>query len=305
MQQETKKNKRAVNGILLLDKPIGITSNRALQTVKRLFNARKAGHTGSLDPLATGMLPIFLGQDTKFSQYLLEANKRYQVACKLGIETTTGDAEGEVIATNTVNTISTAQMLEILATFQGDTEQIPSMYSALKHHGQPLYKLARQGLTIERKPRLVTISKLELIKYEHDVLELDIFCSKGTYVRTLVEDIGKKLGCGAHVTALRRLSVGSYRADQMVTLEQIESLLTPDDYEAIDGLLLSAASVFNDWQEAFLSEAAIYYLRQGQAIVYPHTLNPGRVRLQTKDGQFLGIGRVLDDGKIAPDRLVC
>jgi tRNA pseudouridine55 synthase len=303
-QQRPKNNKRAIDGILLLDKPIGITSNKALQIVKYQFNACKAGHTGSLDPLASGMLPICLGQATKFSQYLLEADKRYHVICKFGVTTTTGDAEGEIIATKTIENITLSRINEVLLKFQGNIEQIPSMYSAIKYHGQPLYKLARQGITVERKSRPVTILQLKLIKQAQDTIELDIICSKGTYIRTLVEDIGQELGCGAHVVELRRLSAGSYGQECMVTLQMLGSLLASDDQKAIDKLLLPVASVFSDWQKAYLSEAAIYYLRQGQAIIYPYKLAMGKVSLLTKEGRFLGIGKILDDGKIAPDRLI-
>ena len=302
--------KRAVDGILLLDKPIGMTSNKALQIVKRCFNARKAGHTGSLDPLASGMLPICLGQATKFSQYLLESDKHYHVICKLGITTTTGDVEGEIVESNIVEGFTNQRINEVLSSFQGNIEQIPSMYSAIKHNGQPLYKLARKGITVERKARIITIFKLSLIEYKQDILELDVVCSKGTYIRTLVEDIGKELGCGAHVTALRRLSSGSYCSEQMVDLQTVQSLVDSSDYTQMisfmDKLLLPIESMFTGWQEVYLSDPAIYYLRQGQAIIYPYkNLIKGKVNLLTKEGKFLGVGEILDDGKVAPHRLIC
>lgn len=303
-QRTTKSNKRNVDGILLLDKPINMTSNHVLQVVKRLFNARKAGHTGSLDPLASGVLPICFGQATKFSQYLLEANKHYRVVGKLGITTTTGDTEGEILENKEIENISLQQIEKALLKFEGVIEQIPSMYSAIKHNGQPLYKLARQGITIDRKPRTLTIFKLELIMYEEGFLELDIVCSKGTYVRTLIEDIGKELGCGAHVVSLRRLGAGVYSEQQSISLQKLEALFIDGEQKAADELLFPVASIFSDWREVCLSEAALYYLRQGQAVIVPYAPANGDVSLLTKNGQFLGIGKILDDGKVAPVRLV-
>ena len=290
-----------MDGILLLDKPAGMTSNEALQIVKKIYGARKAGHTGSLDPLASGMLPICLGQATKFSQFLLEADKCYRVIGKLGIKTTTGDAEGEIIKERELKNISTANIKKILPKFRGEIQQIPSMYSALKHKGQPLYKLARQGITVDRQPRTVTIYKLELLGFKKDLLELEIYCSKGTYIRTLIEDIGDELKCGAHVVALRRLSCGGYNEDQMITLQQIKELATQ---KAITSLLLPVESMVAEWPEVQLSEAAVYYLRQGQAIIAPYAPSEGKVRLKMKDGRFIGVGEILEDGKVAPRRLL-
>ncbi|MCK4609349.1 MAG: tRNA pseudouridine(55) synthase TruB, partial [Gammaproteobacteria bacterium] len=232
-----------MDGILLLDKPAGITSNDALQKVKRLYHARKAGHTGSLDPLASGMLPICLGQATKFSQFLLEADKSYRVIGKLGLKTATGDAEGDVIEERDASKVNAKQIEKILTQFRGTVEQIPSMYSAIKHKGQPLYKLARQGITVERKSRSVVIYELDFIGFEKGLLELEICCSKGTYIRTLVEDIGEVLGCGAHVVALRRLSCGSFLEEQMVTLPNLEELAAEQGQKAIVSLLLPVESM--------------------------------------------------------------
>ncbi len=206
-----RKNKgRNVSGVLLLDKPKGCSSNHVLQRVKRLFGAAKAGHTGSLDPLATGMLPVCFGEATKISAFLLEADKRYHLKCQLGVSTATGDAEGDVLDTQDVSSIKESAIKAVLPEFIGEIEQVPPMYSALKHNGERLYKLARQGIEVERKPRRVTIYDIEFLSFEQDdqqraILELEVSCSKGTYVRTLVEDIAKKLNCGAHITALRRL----------------------------------------------------------------------------------------------------
>jgi tRNA pseudouridine55 synthase len=293
-----------MDGILLLDKPAGMTSNEALQTVKKIYHAKKAGHTGSLDPLASGMLPICLGQATKFSQFLLTADKCYRVIGKLGIKTTTGDAEGEVIETHAVKDITVKHIDKILTKFRGEIEQIPSMYSALKHHGKPLYKLARQGKTVERKPRTVTIHKLELLGYEKELMELEICCSKGTYVRTLIEDIGDALKCAAHVVALRRLSCGPYKESQMVTLQSLKDFFAKGGQTAIDSLLLPIDSMLADLPEVKLSEAAAYYLRHGQAIISPYAPTAGMVRLTMKDDRFLGVGEILSDGKVAPVRLI-
>ena len=230
------KFKRDVNGILLLDKPIGITSNAALQTVKRLYAAKKAGHTGSLDPLATGMLPICFGKATKISAQLLDADKTYQVTAQLGIKTATGDKEGEIIAEKPVATFTLSQMEKTLENFRGPIQQIPPMYSALKHQGQPLYKLARRGITIERLPRSVTIHQLDLINFADDVIELYVRCSKGTYIRTLIEDIGEALGCGAHVISLRRLTVAKFLEKNMITLDQVCNL--QQQLEELDQYLL-------------------------------------------------------------------
>lgn len=295
---------RDLNGILLLDKPIAITSNTALQIVKRLFAARKAGHTGSLDPLASGMLPICFGEATKFSQFLLDANKSYRVTAKLGIQTATGDAEGEIIAQCPVGNISQARVEEVLTKFRGTVAQVPSMYSALKHQGRPLYELARKGITVERPARDVQIFSLELLAQTEDTLTFEIHCSKGTYVRTLVEDIGIQLGCGAHVIELRRLQVGSYPMERMVTLATLETLAQENDYSKLDAYLLNMDSAVEGWPLVNLSEAAFYYLKRGQPVIVPHAPSHGWVRLSIGSDRFLGVGEVLDDGRIAPRRLV-
>lgn len=300
-----KSQSRYIDGILLLDKPVGMTSNAALQKVKQLYKAQKAGHTGSLDPLASGMLPICLGQATKFSQFLLEANKSYRVIARLGIKTTTGDSEGKVVEKSEVKNISGEQIAKVLQKFQGEIEQVPSIYSAIKYKGQRLYKLARKGIAVKCEPRTVTIYKLELLGYEKELMELEICCSKGTYVRTLVEDIGKELRCGAYVIALRRLQCGTYPENQMITLQYLEDLFAEQGEKAIDHLLLSVESVMADWPKIMLSDAAAYYIQCGQAIISPYkTPLEGKVCLKMKDGRFLGVGKILEDGKIAPCRLI-
>ena len=222
---------RDLNGILLLDKSSGVSSNGALQMAKKMFAAAKAGHTGSLDPLATGMLPICFGEATKFSQFLLESDKSYRVTAKLGVTTETGDADGDVVETTEVNA-SPDQIEAALLSFKGDIEQIPSMYSAIKHEGVPLYKLAREGKTVERKPRPVTIYDLRILRIDGDEVEFEVDCSKGTYVRSLVEDTGAILGCGGHVTALHRLSAGPYPSERMLTLEQLGKIKETGGFEA-------------------------------------------------------------------------
>ena len=302
-----RKHGRDVNGILLLDKPSGVTSNHALQRVKRLFNANKAGHTGILDPLATGMLPICLGEATKISAYLLDGDKRYRAECRLGMKTTTGDSEGEVISETPVPVLTPKDIEKVLTQFRGEIEQVPPMYSALKHQGQPLYKLARQGKEVERKPRRVTIHSLSLMAYSTDGLVLDVHCSKGTYIRTLAEDIGECLGCGAHLTGLRRLASGPFQ-DGMVTFERLEELTGPEN-AALDALLLTTDTPLRGWPEAVVGSEIAGYFRQGQAVWLPNMPTEGMLRLyERSDGQaetvFFGIGHVLDDGRIAPKRLI-
>lgn len=295
---------RAVSGILLLDKPAGITSNGALQTVKKMYAAAKAGHTGSLDPLATGMLPICFGEATKFSQFLLDADKEYRVTARLGVVTETGDADGEVIRTRPV-AVTPAEVETALMAFEGDIEQIPSMYSAIKHQGQPLYKLARQGIEVERQPRRVTIHRLTLHEVAADSVTFDVACSKGTYVRTLVEDLGERLGCGAHVTALRRLSAGPYPAERMMTLDQLGALKAEGGFEALDALLLPVATSVAEWPRVELGDNAAWYLRQGQPVMAENRPRDGWVSLWEKSsGRFLGVGEIQEDGRVAPRRLL-
>ncbi|MDH3526608.1 MAG: tRNA pseudouridine(55) synthase TruB [Gammaproteobacteria bacterium] len=296
-------NQRRVNGILLLDKPIGITSNAALQKVKKLYRARKAGHTGSLDPLASGLLPICLGEATKVSGYLLDADKHYWVVCKLGERTSTGDAEGELLEQRPVQ-VTEKQFRKVMEGFLGDIEQIPPMYSAVKHQGQRLYKLARQGVEVERQPRSITIHSIELLDFASPRVEINVRCSKGTYVRTLVEDIGELLGCGAHVADLRRLGVGPYDDTGMVTLDCLEQLLAEGGEAALDALLLPLESGLTQWPDVRLSGDAAFYLRQGQPVLVPHAPTAGWVRLYLGDKRFLGIGEILDDGRVAPRRLL-
>jgi tRNA pseudouridine55 synthase len=294
---------RNVSGILLLDKPLGMTSNHALQKVKHLFNARKAGHTGSLDPLADGLLPLCLGEATKISAFLLDADKRYQVRVRLGVTTTTADAEGEVLATAPTEGVTRERIEQLLDGFRGEIEQLPPMYSAVKYKGERLYNLARQGIEVERDPRRITIHALTLTDWAPPELGLDVHCSKGTYVRTLAEDLGKAAGCGAHVSALRRTGVGPYGADGMLTMEALEAY-AQQGMAALDALLLPMESALGHWPEVRLTDDAVYYMKQGQAIMVPQAPTDGWVRLYTKAGGFLGVGQIDDDGKVQPKRLL-
>jgi tRNA pseudouridine55 synthase len=294
---------RTVNGVLLLDKPVGATSNEALQDVKRLYHAKKAGHTGSLDPLADGLLIICFGEATKIASYLLEADKYYRTVCKLGIETTTGDSEGEITRQQEVEHYSDQHIDRVLIRFRGLIEQIPPMHSALKYNGKRLYELARQGVEVTRQPRDVYIHKLACIDRNADTFKLDIDCSKGTYIRTLVQDIGRALGCGAHVTALRRLGVGPYCDPEMVALDTLKRL-SVQGFEAMDELLQPIDSALSDWPALCLTSDMVHYARSGQPLLIPGAPVEGYVRLYDLHDSFMGIGMMLDDGRVAPKRLI-
>ncbi len=296
---------RNISGILLLDKPIGLSSNGALQRVKRLYRAAKAGHTGSLDPLATGLLPVCLGSATKISAFLLDADKRYRVRIRLGEVTTTADAEGEVIRTAPTDGVTPEAVTAALGGFLGTISQLPPMYSAVKHQGERLYKLARQGLEVERQPRDITIFAIDLLDLALPEIEIDVHCSKGTYVRTLAEDLGERLGCGGHVIGLRRTGVGPYveTAGPFVTMDQLEAM-SEDDLAGLDALLLPQDSALGHWPEVRLSEDACFYLRQGQAVLVPRAPTEGLVRLYDPSRRFIGVGEILDDGMVQPKRLL-
>ncbi len=300
-----RKKGRKVSGILLLDKPSGITSNGALQRVKHLFFAQKAGHTGSLDPIATGILPICLGEATKFSGFLLNADKSYLAECQLGIVTRSGDIEGEVVRERPVEDVNEERIVAALLQFEGDIEQIPPMHSAIKVNGQPLYKLAHQGIEIERESREVTIYGLEFVTYdsERERMVIRVHCSKGTYVRTLVEDIGEVLGCGAHVTALRRTALGPYLEKDLLTLEQLEQMHESDKF-SMDQHLLPLDSAVAEYDAVELDADSSYYLRQGQPVQLSGAPDEGWVRIYGEQEEFLGVGEIDRDGRIAPRRLV-
>ncbi len=300
-----KRRGRKVDGILLLDKPAGMTSNGALQQAKALYTAAKAGHTGSLDPLATGVLPLCFGEATKFSQFLLEADKRYLATVRLGVSTKTGDADGEVVQERDVPELENLE--DLLAQFRGPISQIPSMYSALKVDGRPLYELAREGIEIERKSREVMIHHLHVVEKRKDELVLDILCSKGTYIRTLAEDIGNELGCGAHVCELRRLQSGPYKIEETVNMDTLESLRS-DGYNALDALLLPVSTAVKQWPSVDLTDITASYFCQGQPVQVAGSPTSGWVRVFSESSEtnpkFVGVGEVMDDGRIAPRRLV-
>lgn len=297
---------RDVHGVLLLDKPTGISSNDALQKVKRLYNANRAGHTGALDPLATGMLPICLGEATKFSRYLLNADKRYQVVAQLGVRTDTSDADGKPVQLRPV-TITPAQLASVLEQFRGNIWQVPSMYSAIKHLGKPLYEYARQGITVSREARPIVIYQLTLLRHSADQLELEVHCSKGTYIRSLIDDMGELLGCGAHVSALRRLTVGNYPSERMVTLEQLALLTDPvaANFAALDTLLLPTDSPAADFPALNLLPAVAAYFKNGQPVQVASAPRAGLVRMtEGNERIFIGIGEIDDSGRVAPRRLI-
>ena len=298
---------RPVDGILVLDKPRGLSSNQALQAAKRLYFAAKAGHTGSLDPLATGVLPLCFGEATKFSQYLLDADKAYESTFVLGTATASGDAEGEVLQRRDASNLSEADVVTALEAFRGEIEQVPSMFSAIKQDGQPLYKLARKGLEVERKSRRVVVKQLELREFRGgDAPEADIYleCSKGTYVRSIAEDLGHALGCGAHVSALRRTRAGPFSLEDSVTLATLEALKENEELAQMDELLLPADTAVLTLPLVKLSESGGFYMRQGQPLLVPNAPCDGMVRIALESGEFLGVGEILDDGRVAPRRLI-
>ncbi len=295
---------RRVDGILLLDKPAGESSNRALQRVKRLYRAAKAGHTGSLDPLATGMLPICLGEATKVSGYLLDADKEYLARCRLGVATDTGDADGQVTVEKPLpDDLAREQVEACMQPLRGEIEQVPPMYSALKHQGERLYRLARRGEVVERKPRTVTVHGLELVELGAQELALRIRCSKGTYIRTLVEELGRCLQCGAHVTSLRRTGLGPFHGAAMTTLEDLQDRAANGGFAALDALLLPAETALEGWPAVRLPADAAHYLLQGQPVWVPRAPDAGWVTVFGPD-RFIGVGEILDDGRVAPRRLL-
>lgn len=292
-----------LDGILLLNKPQFFTSQQVVSKVKHLFQTKKAGHTGSLDPIATGLLPICLGESTKFSQFLLKTDKHYRVKAKLGIRTNTGDSEGQIVSQHSLITpFSQSTLTELLSQFMGEISQTPPMFSALKHKGKPLYHWARQGITIQRPARPIHIYQLDLIHYELDQLILEVKCSKGTYIRSLIDDMGQILGCGAHICELHRLSVGPYTIKQSIELDHLESLST---LEARTHYLLPIDTALPPWPAVKLSEPAAFYLRRGQPLALPNIPTEGCVRLYLKTNQqFIGIGQILTDGRLAPSRII-
>ena len=294
--------RRKVAGIVLVDKPSGVSSNRALQTVKRLFAAEKAGHTGSLDPLATGMLPVCLGSATKIAGLLLDARKSYRVTAAFGVATDTGDAEGQVIAESPAPARSREDVEAVLTRFVGSSEQVPPMYSALKHRGRRLYSLARRGEEVERRARAITIHSLELEAIAWATIRFRVECSKGTYVRTLVTDLAREIGTVGHVTALRRLAVGPYSETQMLAIDRLEALAA-EGFEKLDRTLLPADTALAGWPTVVLNAEQARRLGHGQRVPADASWPAGRVRLYGPDEDFLGVGNVLASGELESQRL--
>lgn len=297
---QVKRIKRPVNGVLLLNKPVGITSNAALQIARRLYQAERAGHTGTLDPFASGLLPLCFGEATKFSQYQLEADKTYRAVMRLGVTTLTGDPEGAVLETRPVD-VTRAQVEAALAAFVGEIEQIPPMYSALKHRGKPLYEYARAGIEIERRPRRVTLRAIELIAHHDTNVTLEVTCSAGTYIRTLAEDIGRCLGCGAHLTALTRTASGGFELADAISLDTLEQL----DMTAREHLLMPADGLVGYLPRVELDQPASTILQQGQRPrLGSHAGALGFARAYSPAGRFLGLIEVGADGVVTPRRLM-
>ncbi|EGR2182367.1 tRNA pseudouridine(55) synthase TruB [Vibrio parahaemolyticus] len=301
---------RPINGVILLDKPTGISSNDALQKVKRIYFAEKAGHTGALDPLATGMLPICLGEATKFSQFLLDSDKRYRVIAKLGERTNTSDSDGEVVETRPVD-VTLEKLEACIEKFRGESDQVPSMFSALKYQGKPLYEYARKGIEVPRESRKITVYEIILHRFEGDEVEMEVHCSKGTYIRTIVDDLGEMLGCGAHVTMLRRTAVAKYPYEKMVTLEHLNELLEQAHREEIaprellDPLLMPMDTAVEDLPEVNLIPELANMVQHGQPVQVLGAPEQGSLRLTMGEERlFIGVGEMNDDGKIAPKRLV-
>lgn len=292
---------RNISGVLLLNKPKGISSNRALQRVRAMLNASKAGHTGNLDPMATGLLPLCFGEATKFSSYLLDADKAYIATARLGQVSDTGDAEGNIIQERPVPELNDVQIKEAMARFLGDIEQVPPMYSALKQNGQPLYKLAREGKTVERKARSVTIFDLELIEWNAPDLTFSVRCSKGTYVRTLAEDIGETLGCGAHLVMLHRTHTGGFTGDEMLEFDRLQA--ERDLEQSLDGYLLDTDILVAHFPKKDLSAEETARILHGQDIACDQVY-ADKVRLYDDQGRFIGLAESAEAGRLQPKRLV-
>ena len=304
MNVSAKRKRVPVHGVLLLDKPVGFSSHQALAIAKRLLNAEKAGHTGTLDPFATGLLPLCFGEATKFSQDLLDADKTYEATLHLGVTTTTGDTEGDILETRPVD-VSNEQILQALSGFRGAIRQVPPMYSALKRDGKPLYEYAREGVTLEREARDVVIHELDLLGHEETQVRIRVRCSKGTYVRVLGEDIGKALGCGAHLNALRRTHIASLDIASAVTHDRLAELSEPDRA----GLLLPVDTLLSNFPEVLLTEELAARFRQGQrlslmkaGLTAPEAL--GRCRVYDTSHELLGTAQLHEGGLLAPERLV-
>ena len=303
MSRQCRRKVRNISGIVVLDKANGLSSNAALQEVKRLYEANKAGHAGSLDPLATGVLPVCLGEATKVSQFLLDSDKRYRARIKLGIRTDTGDSEGSIIERNEGISVSRKAIERALTKFKGEVEQVPPMHSAIKMNGVPLYKLARKGIAVEREPRLVTLYQICLVEFVNSELELEISCSKGTYIRTIADDLGQELGCGAHVIELRRTQAGVFTEKDSISSEELALEKENRGLDKIDQFLIPMDRAIQDLPEVNLPSISASHVKNGQAVLVRHLPKNGLVRMY-EDEQFIGIGSIDDDGKVAPKRLI-
>ncbi|PSV43954.1 tRNA pseudouridine(55) synthase TruB [Photobacterium sp. GB-36] len=302
---------RPINGVILVDKPTGISSNDTLQKVKRIFFAQKAGHTGALDPLATGMLPICFGEATKFSQFLLDSDKRYRVIAKLGERTDTSDSDGEVVETRDVN-VNREQLEACIDKFSGTTDQIPSMYSALKYKGRKLYEYAREGVEVPRESRKITVYSVDLLRFDNNEVEMELHVSKGTYIRTIVDDLGEMLGCGAHVIMLRRTGVSNFPYERMVTIEQLQAML--DDAKAneiepgsvLDALLLPTDTAVQDLPEVNISAEVAVHVLNGNPVEADNVPAKGTlVRISVgSEREFIGVGTIDLKGMLAPKRVM-
>ena len=302
---------RPVDGVLILNKSLGVSSNKALQEAKRLFYAQKAGHTGALDPLATGVLPICFGEATKFSQWLLDSDKRYRARLQLGVVTTTGDLEGDIIQTNDVSYLNKDKISEIVARFRGEGTQVPSMYSAIKHKGKPLYKFARKGIEVEREARQIHLHRLETTEIHLGTtayIDIDVQCSKGTYIRTLAEDIGTALGVGAHLSQLHRSEAGRFSDREALTIEQLSEKRGEGQAESLDNELLPIDVLIEQFPRVELDSRSTEFFILGQAVMAPEVYRFAKetdiVRTFCETGKFLGVGEVTGDGGVRPRRLL-
>ncbi|MCK5828858.1 MAG: tRNA pseudouridine(55) synthase TruB [Methylococcales bacterium] len=294
-----RKSGRNIHGILLLNKRLGVSSNRALQEIRRLYNANKAGHTGSLDPMASGLLPLCFGEATKVSAMMLDDDKRYQVIVKLGVMTDTGDSEGKIIAEKRVPDLSLEEIEDCLQSFTGKIDQIPPMYSALKHNGRKLYEIAREGKTIERKARRITIYELKLLDVTKDSLTLDVLCSKGTYIRSLAEDIGHKFGCGGTVSQLKRTQAGIFKIEDSLALDELQEM----NLDELMKCLICVDEPLNEIPKILLSVSQAVLIKHGQQLQIEETLPiSGMVRMYSEQ-VFLGLGEMLLDGKLIPKKI--
>ena len=299
------KSNQACSGFLLVDKPSGITSSKLVQSIRKTFSLNKIGHTGTLDPLATGLMVLCVGQATKFSQFLLVKDKSYRVSIKLGVATDTFDAEGLVTSEKDVNHVTRELIEASLTNFQGEIEQIPPMYSAIKKNGVPLYKMARRGLKVDLEPRKVRIYEIKMLGFDGKFLDLKVCCSKGTYIRTIAADLGDVLGCGAHVAELRRLSVGTYDEKDMLAFDELVKLENPD---GLADHLLPIASAFKDWSEVLIDPRQARLLMNGVKLADRFVLRDSRVGIyESIDGigkKFIGVGEILGNGVLKPSRML-